>query len=177
MTPVPRVCSYCLASCSSSSDSPGPDNYHDSKILKAVIEDSALLRVERLPEFVYTVATDYSDREEFEARDCVESSKDGQLYPFMIQGGELICFQDLRNQTGPFRRLAVGRRVRRFRPREWWQAQDRLAWYVTLLNRTLNKISGHKGLNFDRAHRRYYFMPREKGKPFDIRPAVEQIER
>ena len=129
---------------------------------------SSLLRVERLPDFVYTVDTDYSDHEESDARDCVESTKDGQLYPFLIRGGELICFQDLRNQTGPFRRLAVGRRVQRFRSREWWQDQNRSTWYVTLLNRTLNKITGHKGLNFDRAHRRYYFMPREAGKPLEI---------
>jgi hypothetical protein len=33
------------------------------------------------------------------------------------------------------------------------------------LNRTLNKITGWRGLNLDREHNRYYFQPDEPGKP------------
>jgi HNH endonuclease len=129
---------------------------------------SSLLRVERLPKFVYTVKTDFSDREESEVRDYIEPARDGQLYPFIIRGGELICFQDLRNPASAFHKLTGGRKVRWFRSREWWEDPDRFAWYITLLNRTLNKITGHRGLNLDRAHRRYFFMPREPGKPLEI---------
>ena len=40
---------------------------------------------------------------------------------------------------------------------------------MALLNRTLNKLTGRRGLNLDRDHHRYYFMPREPGEPLSIK--------
>jgi len=129
---------------------------------------SSLLRVERVPKFVYSVKCDFTDREEAAVRRQIEPPKDGQLYPFIIRGGDLICFQNLHNPTSPFKRLVQGRKVQRTASSEWWEDQDQFNWYLALLNRTLNKITGRKGLNLDKVHRRYFFKPAEPGKPLEI---------
>jgi hypothetical protein len=43
-----------------------------------------------------------------------------------------------------------------------------MRWFVSLLNSSLNKLTGRKGLNLDKKHRRYYFMPEEPGEPLEI---------
>ena len=45
---------------------------------------------------------------------------------------------------------------------------DRLGWYIALLNRCLNKLTGRLGLRLDRDHRRYYFEPDEPGSPMEV---------
>ncbi|WP_231131293.1 hypothetical protein [Crateriforma conspicua] len=52
---------------------------------------------------------------------------------------------------------------------DWWPNPDRLRWYVDLLNRSLNKMTGRKGLQLDRDHNRYYFDPDESGEKRSIR--------
>jgi hypothetical protein len=51
---------------------------------------------------------------------------------------------------------------------EWWDEADRLGWYIALLNRCLNKLTGRLGLKLDRAHRRYYFEPVTPGQPMEV---------
>ena len=51
---------------------------------------------------------------------------------------------------------------------EWYGEAQHLGWYVALLNRCLNKLTGRLGLNFDREHQRYYFQPDEPGKPKEV---------
>jgi len=41
-------------------------------------------------------------------------------------------------------------------------------WFITLLNYSLNKLTGRKGLQLDKIHRRYYFQPQESGKFLEV---------
>ena len=41
-------------------------------------------------------------------------------------------------------------------------------WFTSLLNRSLNKLTGWRGLNLDKEHNRYHFQPPEPGKPLSV---------
>jgi hypothetical protein len=47
---------------------------------------------------------------------------------------------------------------------DWLDKPELACWYVELLNRTVNKITGRLGLKLDKDHHRYYFEPDEPGK-------------
>lgn len=129
---------------------------------------STLLPVLRMPRYVYGVPCEYNDSQEREASKQMMPPRDGEMCPFIIRSGKLFCFQNLRYEGGPFRRLARGRKVERFEAREWWDDPDQLAWFISLLNRSLNKLTGRKGLNLDKRHRRYYFQAEEPSRPLEV---------
>lgn len=130
---------------------------------------STLLPVLRMPRHVYGVICNFNDSEEREAaEEIVYPPKSDVMCPFIIRNGMLFCFQDLYIKSGPFHRLVGDNRVQKFKSREWWEDPDQMRWYVSLLNRALNKLTGRKGLNLDKRHRRYYFMPEEPGTPREI---------
>ncbi|MDX2147927.1 MAG: HNH endonuclease signature motif containing protein [Planctomycetota bacterium] len=122
---------------------------------------SSLLPVERLPKFVFSMECSET---EAEAKRRLLSSQRGEAAVFVIRGGRLYCFHDLRNEPGPFYELAKGLAVERDDATELWADADRRLWYVTLLNRTLNKITGWRHLNLDRDHHRYFFDMLEQGQ-------------
>lgn len=130
---------------------------------------STLLPVLRMPRYVYGVPCKYNDSQEREAaQEIIPPDDKAEMYPFIVRGGMLFCFQNLRYKGGPFRDLVGDQKVERFEAREWWDNPDRVWWFVSLLNHSLNKLTGRKGLNLDKKHRRYYFMPEEQGKPLEI---------
>lgn len=130
---------------------------------------STLLPVLRMPRYVYGVPCKYNDSEERDAvQEIVSPADKAEMYPFIIRGGRLFCFQNLRYAGGPFRNLVGGQEVERYDAHEWWSDPGRMKWFVTLLNRSLNKLTGRKGLYLDRKHRRYYFVPKEPRKPLEI---------
>jgi hypothetical protein len=130
---------------------------------------STLLPVLKMPRYVYGVPCDYSDFQEREAAEKIVPPDDkAEMYPFIIRGGMLFCFQNLRYKRGPFRKLVGDRKVEQFLSHKWWDDPDRMKWFVSLLNRVLNKLTGRKGLNLDKKHRRYYFMPEKPGEPLEI---------
>lgn len=139
---------------------------------------STLLPVLRMPRYVYGVPCEYNDSQEREvAEKIVRPDDKAEMYPFIIRGGMLLCFQNLRYKRGPFRKLVGGKEIKRYVARKWWDDPDRMKWFVSLLNRSLNKLTGRKGLNLDKKHRRYYFMPEEPGKPLEVsyRPLNQSI--
>lgn len=131
---------------------------------------STLLPVLRLPRHIYTVPLDYNDAEEKKAsKDLVAPFEEGTMYPFVIRGGNLIAFRNLQRSPGPFRNLVGKRNVSEELAVDWWNGDDnQRSWFVTLLNRSLNKLTGRKGLNLDRDHNRYFFEPETAGKPLAI---------
>ncbi len=137
----------------------------------AVVERlfSSLLPVERLPRYVFSVEC---DKEEKEVKQLLIRTDKPQAAPLICRGGRLYCFQNLRDEPGPFVDLAKGRAVEKEEALSWWSDPDKLKWYVTLLNRTLNKLTGWRGLNLDKDHGRYYFEPDTPGqaKSIDYRP-------
>jgi hypothetical protein len=129
---------------------------------------SSLLPVERLPKYVFSVECEYSERDKSEVQKRLVRTEKPQAAPFLLRGGRLYCFQNLRDEPGPFVDLARGLPVERAESQEWWTDEAHRSWYVSLLNRTLNKVTGWRGLNLDKDHNRYYFQPDEPGKPKSI---------
>jgi predicted MPP superfamily phosphohydrolase len=130
---------------------------------------STLLPVIRMPRYVYSAFCDYSDRQERAAqKEILPSQNSGEMYPFIIRGGMIHCFHNLKNPTGPFRRLIANGKIIRWESWEWWDHEDRSRWFAHLLNRALNKLTGRRGLNLDKEHKRYYFTQQESGKPLEV---------
>ena len=130
---------------------------------------STLLPVIQMPQFVYGVPCKFSDAQENEvSKAIIRPNDEKEIYPFIIRAGMLYCFQNLRNTAGPFQKIIGNQRVTREGSYEWWDDPDRMRWYVNLLNRALNKLTGRKGLNRDKRHDRYYFMPIEVGRSLEI---------
>ncbi|MFG3026906.1 HNH endonuclease [Streptomyces sp. NPDC048254] len=120
---------------------------------------SNVLPVTQMPRHVYG-APCLVDRES-EVRP--EGTSTGVMTPFILREGRLWAFQNLRDESGPFAAFVDRSATERFDSREWWADPDKLQWYVALLNRSLNKLTGRLGLRLDRNHHRYYFEPEEEG--------------
>jgi hypothetical protein len=127
---------------------------------------SSLLPVERLPKHIFSVECETTAEDEAKRR--LVRTERPQAAPFILRGGRLYCFQNLRDEPGPFEDLARGQAVEREEALAWWADTDRLGWYIALLNRTLNKVTGWRGLNLDRDHGRYYFDPPAPGQPLSV---------
>jgi len=79
-----------------------------------------------------------------------------------------VTFCDLSAKTGPFSQCVNPQESQRASSQLWWEDPDRARLYVMLLNRTLNKITGRRGLNLDREHQRYYFEPLTGPRPREV---------
>jgi hypothetical protein len=125
---------------------------------------SNMLPVRQMPRFVYG-APCAIERE----NDVVpEGAPESVMTPRIVRGGWLWAFQDLRDEHGPFAHAVTAKEAEEYLAEDWWSEPDRLAWYIALLNRSLNKMTGRLGLRLDRAHRRYYFEPDEPGLPKQV---------
>ena len=132
---------------------------------------SNLLPVEELPGAVFSApCTLPTERKVTEALlparvlPSVWSGTVKEMAPFIVRGGRLFAFQDLRDPASPFAKCVDLDSVERAVARRWWDDPDQVRWYVDLLNRALNKLTGRRDLYLDRAHQRYYFTPEERGK-------------
>jgi hypothetical protein len=127
---------------------------------------STFFPVLQMPQYIYGARCKYNDSEEREAKQAITYPAVGgsEIYPFLIRDGMVFCFQDLTFQNGPFRELVREWKVERYDAIDWWDDPDRMHWYMSLLNRSLNKLTGRKGLKLDKEHRRYYFAPETLGQ-------------
>ncbi len=135
---------------------------------------STLLPVVELPRFVYGVAVEGLCEDDIKkgmapAR-VMKKSLTGatEMAPFIVRGAYLYAFQNMNDRDNPFKPFAPGQSTERFRADEWWDDPDHMRWYVDLLNRSLNKLTGRRGLHYDKEHRRYYFPMEEPGKEVEI---------
>jgi hypothetical protein len=126
---------------------------------------SSLLPVERLPRYIFSV--ECADSEKVVKTKLVRLEKP-TASPLICRERRLYCFQNLRDEPGAFAPITKGLDVERYEAKEWWDDPDKARWYQTLLNRTLNKITGWRGLNLDTIHHRYFFQPDELGKPKSV---------
>lgn len=130
---------------------------------------STLLPVLKMPRYVYGAPCQYKDFQEREATQKIIFPPDrAEICPFIIRGGMLFCFHDLKEKVSPFRELVDDQKAECYESCEWWDDPDRMRWFAQLLNRSLNKLTGRKGLYLDKRHRRYYFVPEEPGAPLAI---------
>lgn len=127
---------------------------------------STLFPVLQMPQHVYAAPCRYNDQQESEAKQAILPPAGGSdMYPFIIRDGKLFCFQDLSFQNGPFRELIRRGGIERYDAIDWWDNADQMKWYMSLLNRALNKLTGRLRLNLDKDHNRYYFVPEKPGQP------------
>lgn len=130
---------------------------------------STLLPVLRMPRFLWAAPTDYGDREERLAAQGVSHTQDGILCPFIIRGGGTVyTFVDLSDTSGPFSQIASATAAKRTPLETWLSTEDKRAWIMALLNRSLNKLTGRKGLRLDRGHRRYFFQAEKPGEDVQV---------
>lgn len=118
---------------------------------------STILPVEMMPRYVYEAESNF--RFENEAKDLVVyPQRREEITPFILHGGKLIAFHDLSDQTNPFVKIADPFTTKKHNAATWWDDPDTYRLFVALLNRSLNKLCGRKGLMLDKAHQRYYFQ-------------------
>lgn len=126
---------------------------------------STLLSVLRMPTFIFGAPCKYSQSQEKEAAKDVLVPKGDELCPFIIRNQNfLYAFNDLRKSGGPFRSLVDFKKAIPWRSASWWEHPDNSRWFATLLNRTLNKLTGRRALMLDKEHHRYFFAPEEPGE-------------
>ena len=126
--------------------------------LKAETVHSSLLAVDRMPARVYTAPCGLLEKD---VRSRIRITPDSPVaLPFIVRAGLLISFARLTDADNPFAdAISEPGAAERHDAKDWWQDKDLSSWYVTLLNRTLNKLTGRRGLNLDKEHQRYYFEP------------------
>lgn len=127
---------------------------------------STLLPVERMPQYVYGAPCEF--RYEKEVKEKLRFLTAGEIAPFILREGILFAFQNLGERKNLFHEVVDTSKAHRYLARTWWSDPDRMGWFIQLLNRTLNKITGHRGLHFDRDHKRYYFPPKEVGEEREV---------
>lgn len=123
---------------------------------------SNVLPVTQLPHYVYSGKCTVP---EVEVKTLIKWPSDKRiLTPYIIRGGQLYAFNDLTDYESPFAAIVDPLAVQRHTLNEWLGNPDAMRWYVELLNRTVNKITGRLGLKLDKEHHRYFFEPDEPGK-------------
>lgn len=125
---------------------------------------SNLLPVRQMPRYIYGAPCAAAR----EADVIPGVGADTAMMPFIIRGGWLWAFQDLRDKQGPFFHAVTADEAEQHLTAEWYGEADRLGWYIALLNRCLNKLTGRLGLRYDRDHQRYYFEADEPGTPMEV---------
>lgn len=131
---------------------------------------STLLPVERMPPYVYGMPVKYREGDEKQVAALISRPSGPRIMtPFLLREGRLYCFNNLRDTDGPFRALISDpRKAHRAESATWWSDEKLTPWFTSLLNRSLNKLTGWRGLNLDKEHNRYYFQPPEPGKPLSV---------
>lgn len=133
--------------------------YEGVRVPEAYVTDtvrSTMLPVSRIPLKVYAAPCSHTEKE---VRDLIDGSRaKGLMLPYTVRGGMLYTFTDLYKRGNPFSPAMEGG-PERFGAKEWWDDPDKHRWYVEILGRALNKLTGRKRLNLDKAHNRYYFEP------------------
>lgn len=120
---------------------------------------SSLLPVSHIPLFVYSAPCTLT-LQEIQEHLMADFINESELYlPFVLNEKRLITFCNLRDPNGPFRQCIQAQESKQEASSLWWDDPDLARLYIQLLNRTLNKITGRRGLHLDKEHQRYYFEP------------------
>ncbi len=123
---------------------------------------STLLPVARMPVYVHYAPSRFKTEPEVQAR--LGPLRGREMTPFILREEQVFAFQDLRSKGNPFGEVISGK-PERYRIVDWLDDPDRFLWLVALLNRSLNKLTGRRGLHLDKDHHRYYFPMTESGEP------------
>ncbi len=150
----------------------------DQGALRSDTVHSTLLAVDQVPTVVFSATCAFEDPE---AKQRIRAPADPQIaLPYFLESGQLFTFTPLTSDGHPFSDVVSDpRSVQQHRAPDWWDDENRYRWYVRLLNRTLNKLTGRRGLNLDKDHHRYYFDPEcgEGGRALPRRVSYRSLNR
>ena len=118
---------------------------------------STLLPITHLPMTIFGMPCTFEEKQ-LRSKILRPESPDIML-PCIVRESQLYTFDNLTNTSSPFRELGNISFARPIPASKWWDNPDLLRWYVTLLNRSMNKLTGRKGLQLDKDHDRYFFEP------------------
>lgn len=121
---------------------------------------STLLPVERMVRHLYSAETHLRKMSEVPDVQCGHFPL---MVPYALRDGRLWAFQDLREGGGPFRDCVDRGSAERFEIQELSADPDNHRLVQQLLNRSLNKLTGRRGLRLDQAKHRYFFPPEQPG--------------
>ena len=143
---------------------PGPPELSSPSLTTEQIQ-STVLRVSHLPQAIYEARCAFGAGEEEEVRERLSAPQDHEvLLPFVLASGKLYCFQNLQEKRNPFANTIDARSVRPLAAQKMWEDETDKRLYVRLLNRSLYKYTGHRGVRFDNEHKRFYFIPNKIGE-------------
>jgi hypothetical protein len=126
---------------------------------------SSVQTVTHVPQAVFEAKCAFGPGQEEEVRTRLETPKDREvLFPFALVGGKVYCFQNLRARDNAFAKVIDARTVEARAARKMWEDDDDARLYVRLLNRSLYKYAGHRGIRYDVQHRRFFFVADKKGE-------------
>jgi hypothetical protein len=130
---------------------------------------STLFPVIKMPVYIYSAHTEFTEGQKNDiAKSIIRPNPPSIIYPYIIRSQNLYAFQDLGRADNPFSKIVDKKSRQSYPVRIWWDDPVMSKWFVDLLNRSLNKITGRKGLLWDKDHRRYYFEPDVPGKPKEV---------
>lgn len=130
---------------------------------------STLFPVTEMPMNVYGCPCNLSEADAELVKRQIQAPKDDtEICPFILRRGMLYAFQNLRYRGGPFRLLVAEGRVEQERSQDWWSDPVKGPWFLSLLNRTLNKLTGRRRLHLDKIHKRYFFQAEKPGECMEI---------
>ncbi len=134
---------------------------------------STLFEVTEMPVHVYRAPSKFSQAQTQEIRAKIVPPRDKtEIYPYVIREGILYSFQNLRYHGGPFQHVVDIDKASAIPAYDFWNDLTKNLWFTDLLNKTINKLTGRKGLMWDQEHKRYYFQPDKPGevKEVEYRP-------
>ena len=116
--------------------------------------DVSILPVTVLPDCVYVAPSNY--RTTTEVAEHLPRPRGSQLLPFVLSGGSVWAFHDLREPKGPFSKTVEPAEAEELTIEET-RARHR-SMYVWLLNSALRSALRRRGVGHDREHDRYFFL-------------------
>ena len=147
-----------------------PEEVVEKPSLVSETVQSSVLAVSHLPQAVYEARCAFVHGDEDQVRERTCAPQDHEvLLPFVLAGGKLFCFQNLKQRHNPFWKAVDAGSVQATPAKTLWQDDDGRRLYVRLLNRSLYKYTGHRDVRFDVDHKRFYFIPVEKGQVRSVR--------
>jgi hypothetical protein len=127
---------------------------------------STMMNISRIPVNVYMAVLLIPERE-VKAKIQLPLQSDF-VCPFIAKENKLFTFTNISDYEDMFKDVVDIGTVEKHDAKSWWVDPDMSKWYMDLLRRTLNKITGRKGLHLDKDHDRYFFTPNDDGSAKEI---------
>ena len=122
--------------------------------LDADTVDLSLMPVSELPGTLWRAKSLF--RTGAEVREHLPRPKGDQVLPFVLLKGEIWAFHDLTDVKGPFKQVVDPKSAQQLDAATVLKSDRNI--YVWLLNGALRESLIRRGVRFDRAHNRYYFL-------------------